>query len=433
MTLVGQHLHFDCASGIAGDMTLAAMLDLGVPRELIDAAFAAVGLGSKRLRATKITKHAMAAMQVDIDVEVPLGKGWALVGAPTSAGHGHGGPAQQPNADHEHHAYAAIAARLRGSTLTAEVKTRALDMFDRIARAEAKLHGVAIDHVAFHEVGAIDSIADVVGAATALAYLAPASVSCAVVAMGFGQVTCAHGVLPVPSPAALEILRECGGIMSDGGVARELCTPTGAAILAHAVTQGTPCPPVRPLAMGWGAGHADLADRANVVRVVVGARAELAAAATTAASSGEPQLWQIECNLDDMNPQWLPDVVAGSLALGALDAWSSAVTMKKGRPAFVLSALVPDDARAAVTSMWLRETTTLGVRHWPIARTILDRRMIEVQTAWGPVGVKVAYQGGVALKAMPEHEDCARLAAAAGVATKQVYEAALAAYLRLGP
>lgn len=429
MTLIGQHLHFDCASGIAGDMTLAAMLDLGVPRALIDAAFAAVGLGTQRLRATKITKHAMAAMQVDIDVEVPLGKGWLMVGAPTSAAPGHGGAARHSHAEHDHHAYAAIAARLRGSALADEVKRRALDIFDRIARAEAKLHGVPIEQVAFHEVGAIDSIADVVGAATALAYLAPASVSCAVVAMGFGQVTCAHGVLPVPSPAALEILRECGGIMSDGGVARELCTPTGAAILAHAVTQWTPCPPLCPLAVGWGAGHAELADRANVVRVVVGAPATLGAAATTAVTADETTLWQIECNLDDMNPQWVPGVVAQSLALGALDAWSSAVTMKKGRPAIVLSALVPDAARAAVTALWLRDTTTLGVRHWPIERTILERRQIEVTTPWGAVGVKVAYQAGVAIKAMPEHDDCARLAAAAGVATKQVYEAALAAYL----
>ena len=172
---------------------------------------------------------------------------------------------------HAHHPYARIRTTIEGARLGDDVKRRALDIFDRVARAEAKLHGTTVELVEFHEVGAIDSIVDIVGTAAALAHLAPAAVTCASVAMGHGTLVCAHGVLPVPAPAALEILRDAGGVMADGGLARELCTPTGAAILAHAVTAWAPAPTGTPIAVGWGAGDVDLPDRANVVRVMLDA------------------------------------------------------------------------------------------------------------------------------------------------------------------
>ncbi len=296
-------------------------------------------------------------------------------------------------------------------------------MFDRVAVAEAALHGVTVADVAFHEVGAIDSIVDIVGTAAALAYLAPASVSCARVAMGSGTVRCAHGLLPVPSPAALEILRRAGGVMTDGGVARELTTPTGAAILAHAVTAWTPAPTGTPIAIGWGAGDMDLADRPNVVRVTAIAPA---VAATDA-------LWRIEASCDDLTPEVAAHAIDHALAAGAVDAWWTAITMKKGRPALGFTALAPAAARTAVVDALLRETTTIGVRYDRVERTVLARALVTVDTEHGPVPIKVARDAtGAVLNAAPEHDACAALARASGVPLKQIYTAAIAAWHRRG-
>ena len=289
-------------------------------------------------------------------------------------------------AAHAHYHYGEIRARIVAAPLTEGTRRRALDIFDRLARAEAKLHGTTVDTVAFHEVGAIDSVVDVVGTAAALAWLEPASVSCASVAMGHGTITCSHGVLPVPAPAALEVLREVGGVMADGGVPRELCTPTGAAILAATVTQWSPPPAGRPIAVGWGAGDADLADRANVVRVVA-----LQPLATPA-----EVVWQVDANLDDMSPELCGPASEAVFAAGALDVWWTPITMKKGRPALMLSALATEAARHAVITAILRETTTIGVRYAPRERTVLARTTIEVATRYGKIPVKVASDGAIA-------------------------------------
>jgi uncharacterized protein (TIGR00299 family) protein len=312
--------------------------------------------------------------------------------------------------------YGAIRAHLE-SRLVGGVRARALDMFDRLARAEAKLHGTTVDAVAFHEVGAIDSIVDIVGTAAALDWLAPATGSCAAVAMGHGTLTCAHGVLPVPAPAALEVLTAAGGVMTDGGIAKELCTPTGASILASAVTTWTPAPTGTPVAVGWGAGDFDLADRANVVRAVVIRPATSSAAAT----------WRIEANVDDMSPELCSHAADAAFAAGALDVWWTPITMKKGRPALMVSAIVPDAARDAVVAALLRETTTIGVRFDPVDRRVLDRRIVTVDTAYGPIRVKLAHDGAVVLNAAPEHDDCVAAATRHGVPLKAVYAAAIAA------
>ena len=415
----GKHLHFDCASGIAGDMTVAALIDVGVPREVIDEALDAIGVGKERLVVRRVVKRGIAAVDVQVRTDAPLvvdlgehAKQFEIGHGDTQRrmGHGHG-----HGHGHAHHPYRQIRARLE--RLGGDVKARALDMFDRIARAEAKLHGTSVDEVAFHEVGAIDSIVDVVGTAAALAWLAPASVSCAAVAMGSGTLHCAHGVLPVPAPASLEILREGGGTMSDGGLARELCTPTGAAILAHAVTAWTPAPTGTPLAVGWGAGDFDLPDRANVLRVVLMQRA-----------AAEPALWRVEANIDDLSPELAAHALDRVLAAGAVDAWWTPVTMKKGRPALQLTALAAADRRDAVVAAILDETTTIGVRFDPIERRVLDRELIPVETAFGPITVKVARDGDRVVNAAPEFEDCRAAAERAGVPLKLVYAAAVAAW-----
>jgi hypothetical protein len=333
----------------------------------------------------------------------------------------HGGKVEQlhaPHGDHPHVHYSELRARISGAKLTERTRDRALEIFDRLARAEAKLHGTTVDDVAFHEVGAIDSLVDIVGTAAALAWLEPASVTCAGVAMGHGTLECAHGVLPVPAPAALEVLREAGGVMLDGGVARELCTPTGAAILASCVTAWQPSPPGTPVAIGWGAGDADLADRANVLRVT----------ALALATPRADAVWQIDANVDDMSPELCAPAAEAVFAAGALDVWWTPITMKKGRPALALSALAAEAERDAVIAAILRETTTIGVRFSPRERTVLARETVEVATKYGPIPIKVARDGAAVRNAAPEYEACIAAARHHGVPVKHVYAAAVAAY-----
>ena len=449
----GMHLHIDCASGAAGDMLLGALIDLGVPVDVIGSALDAIGAGRNRLRVTRVVKAGIAAVDVKVDT------GGTLAGIAPLAHHGHmhehehehqghahdhhghvhehheHGHAGAHAPGHPHHHYTDIRRRITEGTLGEGTRRLALDIFDRIARAEAKLHGTTVDEVAFHEVGAIDSVVDVVGTAAALDWLAPARVTCASVAMGHGTVRCAHGLLPVPAPAALEVLREAGGVVADGGVARELCTPTGAAILAAVVTAWTPAPAGRPAAIGWGAGDADLADRPNVIRVIALAPASTATAAGATAAVGEVDdaIWQVDANVDDMSPELCAPAADAIFAAGALDVWWSPITMKKGRPALLLSALATAEARSAVVAAILRETTTIGVRYAPRQRAVLARRTVVVETRYGAIPIKVAEDGGTLRNAAPEYEDCAAAAQRHGVPVKLVFAAALAAFDRSQP
>ena len=414
----GRHLHVDCASGAAGDMMLGALIDLGVPIEVIGAALDAIGAGRDRLAVTRVVKHGVAAVDVKVDTR------GELAGARLHV-HAHGDHA---HGDHAHYHHADIRRRITGAALTAGTRRRALDIFDRIARAEAKLHGKTVDDVVFHEVGAIDSVVDVVGTAAALDWLAPRSVSCTSVAMGHGTITCAHGVLPVPAPAALEVLREAGGVMADGGVARELCTPTGAAILAATVTRWTAAPTGRPIAVGWGAGDAELADRANALRVVV---LDAGPAIDPGPGPGHAladDVWQIDANLDDMSPELCGPASDAVFAAGALDVWWTPILMKKGRPALMVSALATAETRGAVAAAILRETTTIGVRYAVRERTVLARSTREVATPYGAIAVKVARDGDTIMNAAPELEACVAAARRHGVPVKLVFAAAQAAF-----
>jgi uncharacterized protein (TIGR00299 family) protein len=431
----GLHLHFDCASGIAGDMTLAALLDLGVPEAVIGDALDAIGVGRARLAVKRIVKRGIAAVDVQVETRQALASGklanvfaqHAHVDGQIGHGHAHGHEhAHGDGKHHGHHHWSQIRQQLTGAGLPAAVLARAMDMFERVARAEAKLHGTTVEEVAFHEVGAIDSIVDIVGTAAALAWLAPAAVTCAEVAMGQGTLTCAHGVLPVPAPAALEILRDAAGVMASGGLAKELTTPTGAAILAHAVTAWTGAPTGTPVAVGWGAGDFELPDRANVVRVTA-----IAPRASTSPedAADAAAMWRLEANIDDMNPELAGHVIERALAAGAMDAWWTPITMKKGRPALLFGALASDAARDAVVQLLLRETTTIGVRFDRVERTVLARETVVVDTEYGPVAIKLARGAdGAVWNAAPEHDACASVAATAGVPLKDVYAAAIAAW-----
>jgi len=448
--LRGLHLHIDGASGAAGDMILGALLDLGVPREVFEQAFDRVGVGRERLQISRVLKHGLAAVNVTISVD---GGAAALRGADHAHGHDHDhdhahghdhdhdhghvhghvhgigpgpvvGHVHGIEGGHDHHPYRDIVARVRGAGLEPDVLGRALDIFDRVARAEAHLHGTTVDQVAFHEVGAIDSIADIVGAAAGLAYLAPGAVSASPIAMGHGQVRTAHGVLPVPSPAALEILRAAGGATCDGGIARELCTPTGAAIAAHAVSTWTAMPPLQPVAVGYGAGDADLPDRPNVLRLVLGRPSP------TADPAADETIYRIESNVDDMSPEMCENAADLLVAAGAVDVWWTPIAMKKSRPALLLQALAPAAALDAVARAILIETTSIGVRFDRVARRVLERRQHWVETRFGRLPLKLASLDGRVVNAAPEYEACRAAARATGAPLKEVFAAAVAAWER---
>ena len=409
--LIGAELYFDCFAGIAGDMTLGALLDLGVPESAVRGELDKLPVKNYRLTRERVKRGALVGTKIHVlvDEEHP------------HAQHHHGDERHEhghEHHDHQHTHYRDIKAMLE-QHLGGDVLRRALAIFDRIAVVEARLHGVTVEEVAFHEVGAVDSIVDIVGAAAALAWLKPSRMSSRRVPLGGGTVDTAHGRLPVPAPATLELL---AGAEVEAGGDTELTTPTGAGILAASVEAYGAMPPMRVVGVGWGAGDRELGDRPNLLRVVAGVRAPLADAATD-------EVAVVEANIDDMNPELCEPLLEALFAAGAVDAWFTPIVMKKSRPALTVAALCPPSVRDAVAAALLRESTTIGVRFSTRERHVLPRRLVDVDTPWGKVPVKVAGDGDAA-NAAPEYEACRELAAAAGVPVKRVYLAALAAFFR---
>jgi uncharacterized protein (TIGR00299 family) protein len=311
---------------------------------------------------------------------------------------------------------------LSKSALAADAKALALDMFERIAKVEAKLHGVSIARVAFHEVGAFDSIADVVGAAAAIAWLEPSGVTSTPPVLGTGTVHTDHGPVAVPAPATAALLSDVPVRAEGRG---ELTTPTGAAFLAATVDEFRSLPPVRLRAQGFGAGTRELADRPNVLRVVLGETIGEALAPPPS------EVVLLAANLDDMSPQLVEPLMTALFAAGALDVWVTPILMKKGRPALEISALAGPAQAAAVTRAFFENSTTLGVRRSALDRTVLSRSAARVQTPFGAVPVKVAALDGQLLGATPEFDDCRRLAGKAGVPVREVLAAASTAAAQL--
>ncbi len=395
--LRGAELYFDCFSGIAGDMTLGALLDLGVPEAAVRGELDKLPLGGYRLTHERVRRGALVGTKIRVIVDE----------------HHH----HDHDAHHPHTHYRDIKAMLE-QHLGGDVRTRALAIFERIAVVEARLHGVDVADVAFHEVGAVDSIVDIVGAAAALAWLRPARVTSRRVPLGGGTIETAHGRLPVPAPATLELL--AGAEIESGGDS-ELTTPTGAGILAASVSGYGMMPSMRVIGVGWGAGDRELADRPKLLRVVAGVRSQ--AANTT------DEVAVVEANIDDMNPELCEPLLEALFAAGAVDAWFTPIVMKKSRPALTVAALCPPALRDAVAAALLRESTTIGVRFSSHERMVLPRRIVDVDTPWGKVPVKVAGEGEN-VNAAPEYDACRALAVAAGVPVKRVYLAALAAFFR---
>jgi uncharacterized protein (TIGR00299 family) protein len=338
-------------------------------------------------------------------------------------GHAHGGDAPHA-ADHVHRDYAEIRRLLRRAKLDADAKALAEEIFSRVAEVEAALHGTSIDRVAFHEVGAFDSIADIVGASAAIAWLAPRSIGSSAPVVGTGTVHTAHGVLPVPAPATAALLH---GVAVRAEGEGELTTPTGAAILAAIVDRFGAPPPMQLRAVGYGAGTRDLEDRPNVLRVMLGA--PVGAALGPAAD----EVLLLETNIDDMSGQLLAALFEALFEAGAVDVWATPIIMKKGRPAHQVSALVEPLRAAHVERAFFLNSTTLGLRKRMVERATLARSIAPVATPYGEVRLKVAGLDGEVIGAEPEFEDVRRRARASGAPLRRVWAAAAAVAVTLGP
>ena len=385
--------------GVAGDMFLAAALDAGVDRGALEAALRTLGVPGWRLEVTRRSVSGIAATHVEVEVEGPQ-------------------PASRRLAE--------LLALVAGSGLSPRARQEAAGLLGRIGRAEAKVHGVPLEEVHFHEVGAVDSIVDLCGAVVALELLGWPRVLSAPPELGRGLARTAHGPMPIPPPAVLELL--AGKAVRPGGPPGEAVTPTGAAILAHFAEVG-PLPAFVPVRTGYGAGTATWPDRPNVLRLTLAEPAGAAAASAPEPAAGGPgDLFVVEANLDDATGQLVARAIEVLLEQGALDAWAAPLTMKKGRPGLLLSALCDGARRGAVARALLTETTTLGVRWHRVDRLVAGRALHEVATPWGPVRVKVASLDGREVGAQPEYEDALARARAAGVPVKEVLAAAAAAW-----
>jgi len=386
-------LYLEPVGGIAGDMFLGAAVDLGVDPAALEVTLRTLGLDGWGFEVSRATRQEIAGIQLHVRVD--------------------------PGTPHVHRPLSEILGRIERSALPVRAKEQARAVFELIGRAEARIHDVPLESVQFHEVGAVDSIVDVCGAALALELLGQPTVHAAPPPLGSGTVQTLHGPVPVPAPATLEILRDLPVRFEGVG---ELTTPTGAALLRIFARPGPP-PPLTVQKVGYGLGRRELADRPNVLRATLGT--PVAASTVEAPPTG---VWELAVTLDDATPQLLGYLLERLLAEGALDAWVAPVTMKKGRPGHVLSALVEAERRERVVRQLLTESTTLGVRAWPVERTVLERTLVEVQTPHGPVRIKLGRRGSETWNASPEYEDVRARAEATGVPFKQVWAEALAAY-----
>jgi uncharacterized protein (TIGR00299 family) protein len=385
-------LYFDCFSGLAGDMIVGALIDLGVPLAVVESAVAALPISGFRLRTERVERQSIAATHFVVDVDGD----------------------RQP---HRH--YSEIRAMIEGAGLEPAVAELALEAFAAIAAAEARVHGSDVERVHFHEVGAVDSIADIVGAAAALHHVGARVVS-APVPLGRGFVETRHGTLPVPAPATVLILE---GVPVHGTeVEAELTTPTGAALIKAAASEFGPVPPMTLRRIGFGAGTREPEGRPGLLRVVLG----------TPRGRGlvDDSCWVVESNIDDVTGEVAAHALVRLLEAGALDAWIEPIQMKKGRPAIKLSMLCRRDDLERLAAELLRETPTIGLRHYPVGRIEMERRVLEVETKYGPIRVKLSSGPLGSVNAAPEFEDCRRAAQEHNVPLKQVM--ALAAGLAQG-
>ena len=386
-------LHIDCFSGISGDMMLGALLDIGVPEAVVQDALHSLELPGK-LVVERVRKAGFAAVKIHVDT-------------PKEPAHRH---------------LSDIRRIMDRGRLSPGARQIADKMFARLAQAEGESHGIPIERVHFHEVGAVDSIFDFVGIATAIDWLKPSWVTSTPVPTGQGWVNCEHGKLPIPAPAVARLL--VGVPLAPCPIESELTTPTGAAVVATLVNEFTRQPRLTIEKVGTGAGTRDLAEQPNVLRLMWGMTTE-----KHAVQNSCDVVWQLETNIDDVPAEIVGYVTERLFELGALDVYLTPIQMKKNRPAVLLAVLCEDELRHAIEKSIFEETGTLGIRRRQMERTKLERQAVQVQTPWGPVAGKVAWNDEMKVFT-PEFDDCARVARQESVPLRNVFEAARRAFDR---
>jgi len=395
-----------CSSGLSGDMFLAACLDAGLTAERLRDELGKISLGPYEFKTTRVLRGGIAAARVEINV---------------------------PGAQPERH-LDDIVRLIHESALGETVKQRALGMFARLAEVEGKLHGKPAHQVHFHEVGAVDAILDIVGAAAAVELLEIGKLICSPLNVGGGRVEAAHGSLPVPAPATAELLR--GAPVYSSGVEGETVTPTGAVIVTTLASGFGPLPPMKLDRIGYGAGTKDLQGHPNVARLFLGARTGTSTLSDPRTPTPGPHgddcvVSVIEANVDDMSPQVYGYFAERALEAGALDVTCSPVQMKKNRPGLAISLMCAPETANTLAELLFGETTTIGVRIHEARRMCLEREIVAVETRYGMVRVKVARREGKAVNVAPEYEDCRRLAQEKSVPLKDVLLAAQVAYAEI--
>ena len=381
--------YLDCASGISGDMMLGALVDAGVDLAILNDAVDSLGLQGVRLVASEVRKRGFRATQVCVEY--------------------------QP--EHIHRHLDDILVLIDASRIGSKAQQMARRIFTRLAEAEAKVHGMAIEQVHFHEVGAADSIADIVGTAVGWDLLGVERIVASAVPTGTGRIQIAHGECSIPAPATAELLQ--GIPLVQSAVAQELTTPTGAAILATLVDAFGPLPSMRITRIGCGAGQRDLDEQPNLLRLLLG---------ETVAQGSEEQVWVVETNLDDITGELIGYATTRLWEAGALDVYLTPIQMKKNRPAVKLTVLCHASQLEALEAILFGETTTLGVRRWPVSRQVLVRRPHRVQTEWGPVEGKVGWLADKSPRFTPEFESCRAVAVMHRLPLRTIYEAAQRAF-----
>jgi len=385
--------YFDCFSGISGDMTLGALVDAGCPLERLREDLKGLKVPGWQISAEKVWKNGMAATHVSVRTKDPQ----------------------------THRSLNDILGIIEKSELGGDVRKRASSIFRRLGEAEAAVHDVPIEKVHFHEVGAVDAIVDIVGACIGFSVLGIEEFACSPLNVGGGSAQTAHGVLPVPAPAAARLL--LGKPTYSNGMQKELVTPTGAAIVATLCQSFGPQPPLRVQSIGYGAGATDLEGQPNVLRIMVGESLQ------HLETEFDEEIRVIEANLDDLNPQVYGYFAEKALAAGALDVFTTPVQMKKGRPGTLLTLLCRAEDVRKLTDLVFAETTTFGLRSYTAERRILPREWQSVQTRFGEVRMKIARANGKVLQVSPEYEDCRKLAEEKNVALREVMDEAM----RRGP
>lgn len=407
-------LYYDCFAGISGDMNLGALVDLGVPRDHLVTELEKLGLPGWSLVFEESSKRGIRGLLAKVELGAGGGSGKRFARARTQPN-----PIAPPGAAqaHEHRSYRDIVGIIAGSGLAEATKARSISIFRRIAEAEGRIHGQAPEDVGFHEVGALDSVIDIVGAAICLEWLRPDRILASRVEVGSGMVSCAHGLLPVPAPATALLLE---GIPTKSvGVAFEATTPTGAAILAASVDTYTEDRRFTALRTGHGLGRKD-GEVPNLLRVFL-AEEEGPGGQALGPGDGEGAVL-IECNVDDMDGEACGHLLDSLLAAGASDAWFTPIVMKKSRPGLAIAVLASCEKEATLRALLFRESTTFGLRRIPVGKEGLDREIRRVETGLGPVRIKLGLRQGSLVKWKPEYEDCHRLSLESGLSLAQVRE-----------